>query len=176
MKKKNYARLYVQDSMFWEVAKKSNFSGIIGAAYKRFKKTVSDLAFTVDGVKSRCVSGFCASNSHYDIDKAIEMRFTKEEVSCDSESGMFSAFCTIEIEAELTKFILVNYPDTSLNSSVSGKVFDNWWDGKNYCKENNIEVEFPKQSKEVSEAIIQVDKQLIIIEKAKEKLKEIIGE
>ena len=148
---KEFALLYAQEGLFWELANSVNFKGPIYSAYSKFCRFVESQARLVKDSKNIDISGSYNNNepwdsSHYDIENALIKKFGKDAFICDSYSDCLVVSMNDKITSKVEAFLKKNYPNLVFETNVKDipTIFGNWSYAKGYCEDNGIKVELPK--------------------------------
>ena len=150
MTKNQFAILYAQESLFWQLCSKNEWPEGLKMKYRTFCNRVKDAIEELDEVFDRTVSGFDPTTSHYDIDKALKNEYG-DRVRPDSEANQFFCYCSKRDAIEIIDWLKEKYPNLnsvlSIGSFNSNPWFENWPAAERYCKENGLKVELPEEAK-----------------------------
>lgn len=148
--KEEFALLYAQESLFWDLANSVNFKGPIKVAYSNFCRFVEEQSRLVKDSKNIDISGSYNDNepwdsSHYDIENALIKKFGKDALIGDSYSDCLVVSVNDKITSKVEAFLKKNYPNLVFETNVKDEpvIFPNWSYAEKYCKDNNIKVELP---------------------------------
>lgn len=162
MKKSEFALLYAQEAVFWQLCSDSNWPEGLQERYRLFCKKVGEAAQTIPAVLDITITGIHRGEdvSHHDIDDALESAF-KSKVTVDSESGQFFAYCNNKNKGEIEAWLTMNYPGLNFtsdeNEDPSNPYFCNWHAATTYCKKNGIEVTMPEDAKVDSKKLEEIE-------------------